>query len=181
MSSSNLIRWSGLAASVAGVLFITVNVITLFVFFESSSAGPTSFSLLLRSTIAPVAGALLLLGLVGLYAHQAEATGIPGLTSFLVAFLGTILAQSFAPVILLASLGWALFGVSCLRAGLYPRIPAVLLILGAVGTGVVRALVGLGPSIVPMYVGADIILNVAIAWLGFSLFTRRAEEARRPW
>ena len=179
MMASSLIRWGGLAALVAGVLFVIVNLLTLLVFFQGSGAGFTSFGSLLRSTIAPIAGALLLLGLVGLYVYQSEATGIPGLISFLAAFLGTVLAQSFAPVILLASLGWALFGVSCLRAGLYPRIPAILLIIGAVGTGLVRAIASAGPGIVLAYVGADIILNVAIAWLGFVLFTRRREEARQ--
>ncbi|MDQ3926311.1 MAG: hypothetical protein M3272_04900, partial [Actinomycetota bacterium] len=62
---------------------------------------------------------------------------------------------------------------------LYPRIPAILLIIGAVGTGLVRAIASAGPGIVLAYVGADIILNVAIAWLGFVLFTRRREEARQ--
>jgi hypothetical protein len=180
VSSSNLIRWGGLAALAAGVLFIIVNLVTLFVLgFEGAGADATSFGLFFRSAIAPVAGTLLLLGLVGLYVHQSEAAGVPGLISFLVAFVGTVLAQSFAPVVLLASLGWALFGVSCLRAGLYPPIAAVLLIIGAVGTGVVRAFASPGPGAVLVYVGADIVLNVAIAWLGFSLFKSRGEEARR--
>lgn len=179
MSSSNLIRWGGLAALVAGVLFVVVNLITLSVFFEGSGAGLASSGLLFRSALAPVAGVLLLLGLVGLYVHQSEATGVPGLISFLAAFSGTILAQSFPPVILLASLGWALFGAACLRAGLYPRIAAVLLIVGAVSTAVVRALASASPGVLLAFVGADIILNVAIAWLGFSLFTRRGEEPRQ--
>jgi len=179
MTSSNLIRWGGLAALVAGVLFVIVNLLTLLVFFEGSGAGVASYGALFRSAIAPVAGALLLLGLVGLYVYQSEATGAPGLISFLAAFLGTVLAQSFPPAILLASLGWALFGVSCLRAGLYPRVAAVLLVVGAVGTGLVRTLASAGPGTVLVYVGADIILNVGIAWLGFVLFMRRDEEARR--
>ena len=178
MSSSNLIRWGGLAALVAGALFVIVDLVTLFVFFDQSPMeGFAGFGLLVRSAVAQVAGALLLLGLVGLYARQSEVTGIPGLISFLVAFLGTVLAQSFAWANLLAGLGWALFGVSCLRANIYPRIAAVLLIVGALITGLVGTLIGGRPGSILVYIGADIILNVAIAWLGFSLFTRREQVA----
>lgn len=178
MTSSNLTRWGGLAALVAGVLFVIVDLLTLLIFFEGPGADGASYGSLFRSAIAPIAGALLLLGLVGLYVYQSEAAGVPGLISFLAAFLGTVLVQSFPPVLLLASLGWALFGVSCLRAGLYPHVAAVLLIVGAVGTGTVRALVSAGPGIaLVVYVGADFILNVGIAWLGLALFTRRGEEA----
>lgn len=179
MTSSNLTRWGGLAALVAGVLFVIVDLLTLLILFEDPGAGVVSYGSLFRSAIAPVAGALLLLGLVGLYVYQSEATGVPGLISFLAAFLGTVLVQSFPPALLLASLGWALFGVSCLRAGLYPRVAAVLLVVGALGTGTVRAIVSAGPGIALAYMGADIILNVGIAWLGLALFTRRDEEARR--
>ena len=178
MSSSKLIRWGGLAAVVAGALFIIVDLITLFIFFEQSPMeGFSGFGLLFRSASAQVAGALLLLGLVGLYARQSEATGIPGLISFLVAFLGTVLAQSLVWANLLAGLGWALFGVSCLRADIYPRIAAVLLIVGALITGLVGTLISGRPSSILVYIGADIILNVAVAWLGFSLFIRRAQAA----
>ena len=133
-------------AVIAGVLLVFVDLLSLLAlglellgFEQSPSEGGVSFILLLlRLIIAPVAGALLVLGLVGLYAHQSEAAGILGLVSFVVAFLGTVLAQSFAPLSLLASLGWALFGVSCVRARVYPRVGAKLLIIGAVLTGVIR-------------------------------------------
>src|SRR5918994_1242121 len=96
MSSSSLIRWGGLAAMVAGVLFIIVDLVSLFVFGFSqrfTEAIISSGLLLFRSAVTPLAGALVLLGLVGLYARQSEAIGIPGLASFLVAFVGTVLAQ----------------------------------------------------------------------------------------
>ena len=60
----------------------------------------------------------------------------------------------------LAALGWLLFGVATLRARVYPRWAAILLIVGAV-------LLGLP---VP---GLEIVLAVAVAWLGFALFTGR--------
>ena len=115
------------------------------------------------------------MGLVGLYAPQSETTGVAGLISFLVAFVGTVLAQSFPLADLLANLGWALFGVSCLRARIYPRVASALLVVGAVSTAVFGSFPRSEPGGVLMYavIGADILLNVAIIWLGFNLFAKR--------
>jgi hypothetical protein len=183
VSSWNLIRWCGMAAVVAGVLSIVVDLVVLAVFGFGQSLGEslTSSGLLFRSAVAPLAGALLLLGLVGLYARQSEATGVPGLISFLVAFVGTVLAQSFVLADLLANLGWALFGVSCLRARIYPRVASMLLIIGAVSTAVFGSLPRSEPGGVLMYtvISSDVILNLAIAWLGLALFTRRRGEGPR--
>ena len=176
MSSWNLVRWCGMAAMVAGVLSIVVDLVVLSVFSFGQNFGQalTSSGLLFRSAVVPLAATLLLLGLVGLYARQSEPSGVPGLISFLVAFVGTVLAQSFILADLLANLGWALFGVSCLRARVYPRVGSTLLIIGAVGTGVASAFPRGDPGSVLMYavIGADIILNAAIAWLGLSLFAK---------
>lgn len=183
MSSWNLIRWCGMAAVVAGVLYIVVDLVVLLVFgFGPGFGGSlTSSGLLFRSAIAPLAAALLLLGLVGLYARQMEATGVPGLLSFLVAFVGTVLAQSFISADLLANLGWALFGVSCLGARVYSRVASTLLIISAVGAGVASAFPRGEPGSVLMYavIGADMILNAAIAWLGFSLLAKTRGQGTR--
>ena len=183
MSSWNLIRWCGMAALVAGVLAIVVDLIVLAVFGFGQSLDEVlvSSGLLLRSAVAPLAEALLLLGLVGLYARQSEATGLPGLASFLVAFVGTVLAQGFVLAGLLADLGWALFGVASLQGRVYPRAASILLIVGAVGTGVASAFPRGEPGGLLMYavVGADVILNVAIIWFGLELFTRRRVEGPR--
>jgi hypothetical protein len=183
VSSWNLIRWCGMAALVAGVLAIVVDLIVLAVFGFGQSLDEVlvSSGLLLRSAVAPLAEALLLLGLVGLYARQSEATGLPGLVSFLVAFVGTVLAQGFVLAGLLADLGWALFGVASLQGRVYPRAASILLIVGAVGTGVASAFPRGEPGGLLMYavVGADVILNVAIIWFGLELFTRRRVEGPR--
>jgi len=168
---------------VAGALYITTDLIGLFVFGfgQRFSEAVIPSGLFFRSAIAPVAEALVLLGLVGLYAHQSEATGIPGLISFLVAFLGTVLAQGFILGDLLANLGWALFGVASLRAKVYPRIAVILLIIGAVSTGMSSALPRSEPGSILMYlvIGSDIALNVAISWLGVNLFARRGRKGPR--
>src|ERR687893_255787 len=96
VGSSTLIRWGGMAAVVAGVMLVVLDLLSLLVFGFGQRVGEgfVPLGLLIRSTIAPVAGALLLLGLVGLYARQSEATGVPGLISFLVTFAGTELSLS---------------------------------------------------------------------------------------
>src|ERR671911_2595306 len=95
VGSSTLIRWGGMVAVVAGVMLVLLDLLSLLVFGfgQTMGEGFAPLALLIRSTIAPVAGALLLLGLVGLYARQSEATGVPGLIGFLVTFVGTALAQ----------------------------------------------------------------------------------------
>ena len=69
-------------------LFIVTNLIALL----SSSFGQGSLGLLVRNVVSPVGGTLLVLGLVGLYAGQSEATGGVGLVGFLFALFGTVLA-----------------------------------------------------------------------------------------
>ena len=148
-----------------------------FVLGQGSNVG-----FLYRSVVAAVGGVLLLLGLVALYARQLDATGIPGLVGFLEAFVGLVLAQrGFVWASVLASLGWALFGGVSINAEVYPGAAAILLIVGALLAGATNALIGSGllANSVFFVVGAliaDVIFNVAIAWLGFALFTGGREE-----
>ena len=179
MESSNLIRWGGLAAMVAGALFIIINVITLVIL----GFGQGQLELLVRTVISPVAGALLLLGLVGLYAYQSKVIDVVGLIGFLLAFFGTVLALAGNVwASMLAYLGWALFGVSSWQARIYPPMAAILLVIGAVLTAPFSALIvsRLGDILVYVGLGASTIFAIAIVWLGFALFTGRSEEAQRP-
>ena len=88
-------------------------------------------------------------------APELLAQGPPGWLNF-----GFIL--SFA----LTSVGWLLFGVATLRAGVYPRAAAILLIVGAL------------ISLVPLPL-TEVILAVAIAWLGYELFMERGDSAEQ--
>jgi hypothetical protein len=176
MKSSDLIRWSGLAAVIAGALFMVVNLIALLIL----SFGLGSLEILVRSVISPLAGALLVLGLVGLYARQSEATDIIGLIGFLFALFGTVLALAGNVwANLLAYLGWALFGVSSWQARVYPPTAAILLTVGALITAPFSPLIAGGGSETLAYVGigASTVFNIAIAWLGFALFTGRSVSA----
>ncbi len=180
MTSSNLIRWGGLAAVIAGALFVVINVITLLVL----GFGQEPFELLIRSVISPVGGALLLLGLFGLYARQAEATDVIGLIGFLFAFFGTVSALTGNVwANLLGYLGWALFGVSSFQARIYPPAAAILLTVGAVLAAPFSALTASELGNIPVYVGlgAITIFNIAVAWLGFALFTGRGLSAEQTY
>lgn len=141
-------------------------------------------------TLALLGQPLVVLGLVGLYVRQAEATGLLGLAGFLVAFLGMAFVSALGVegvegVAPLADLGWALFGVASLRAGVYPRVASILLIVSAVIGGmfsllVVALIVGPASLLVYVGVGAGLVLNVVIAWMGYDLFSGRGVSAEQP-
>jgi len=86
---SNLVRWGGLAAVVAGALFIIADVVAV----RFASVQEPVQGLAFRAIVSESAGVLLALGLVSLYAYQAEATGYLGLVGFLAAFVGLWLGQ----------------------------------------------------------------------------------------
>ena len=182
MSATTLTRWSGMAALLGGVLFVIAILVSLLlplVFFapnEPPSQGAISFFYVLRAFLALSGESLLVLGLVGLYVRQSEAVGVVGAISFLVTFFGLVLTLASVPWSdLPLTFGWALFGVATLKARIFPRPAAILLLIGAVATGVVSALLGGGLGGIWEYVGigATIVLNAAIVWLGFNLFTER--------
>ena len=195
MSSSQLIRWSGLAAIAAGVSLVIAELLSLLFFGYDFSNTATTDTYTFYSVWIMIAGLLLPLGLVGLYARQLEASGLLGLVGFVVAFIGTVLVAGFfwtsafiAPLLaveapeLLAVLvalpgffrsfivfafGWLLFGVATLRAGIYPRAAAVLLIVGAVLVVIPRPL-------------TSIVLAAAVVWMGYVLFRRGGTPAEHP-
>jgi hypothetical protein len=198
MNSANLARvGGGLAAILGGLLIVVAAIVGLFVDFENVAVAATGSYILFA--ILSLLGAILVLGaLVGLYARQAEQAGSLGLLAFLVTFLGMalvvgaswtstftepalaqvapeLLAQEppgwldfgFTLTYVLASLGWLLFGVATLRARVYPRAAAIILIVGAL------------ISFLPLPL-TEVILAIAIAWLGFELFTGRGVSLEQP-
>ena len=91
MSSSNLIRLSGLAAVVAGVLLTIGDLLSFATEPENLSEWATMPSYFFVWFLYLLGGVLLLVALVGLYAYQSEAAGILGLVGFVGAFSGTAL------------------------------------------------------------------------------------------
>ncbi|WP_364148061.1 hypothetical protein [Paenibacillus sp. LPE1-1-1.1] len=69
-------------------------------------------------------------------------------------------------------LGGLLFGIATFRAGILPRWPAVLLVVGSVLGPIVAALLPLEhqPKVA-------IPVGVALAWLGYALWSERSEQA----
>src|SRR5918994_1002718 len=186
MSYRGMLRLAGLAAMVGGAIwalaslqqFLNLASPDLLNVDRSIGGNDVVFA---RYVLQPTGVALLALGLVGLYARQARATGIAGLIGFLLAFFGTAIVYAGYWSILLAYLGWALFGVSSLKARVYPRLASILLIIGALTAQLFNPSVAVGPGSTFGYVGAlgTIVVTVVIAWLGFILFTERAEEAQQ--
>src|ERR671938_427005 len=82
MSAATLIRWGGLAAVVAAALRMALDVLTFLSDVSSRGVAPAAVTV--------VELVLLSIGLVALYAHQSEATGILGLVGFLMAYVGTV-------------------------------------------------------------------------------------------
>ena len=188
MTSSDLKRWSGLAAILAGMLIIFSALLGfLRIDFGNLSEVALTRTFTFYSLGYLFGGVLLLIGLVGLYTDQSEAAGSLGAVVFLTAFLGTGLFVGItwdqavgvpalareapellgpeAPVPLgfrlsswLFSLGWLLFGVVTLRVGRYPREAAWLLIIGAVINLIPRP-------------GTEIVLAAAVGWVGVNLFS----------
>ena len=134
---TTLVRWGGLFAVLYAALAIFSDLLALFfIFSEASTAG-----VLFRDMLTEYSEALLMIGLVALYARQFKAAGIPGLVGLLEASAGVVLdpLQQVWPDVL-ASLGWVLFGAVSLYGEVYSGAALILLIIGAGLSGVVNAL-----------------------------------------
>lgn len=205
MSSSILIRWGGLVAILAGVLVVLAEILGLGFVGRDASVAIVTGSYTFYSVLLTAAAILLPLGLVSLYFRQAEMSGPLGLVSFFLAFAGTIVVAGlfwigtllvpaivelapetaseaasdyvrvgatpgFSPSIFVFALGWLLFGVASLQTQVYPRPAVMLLIIGAVIAAIPLPL-------------STVVLAVAIAWLGYDLFTGMGttdEQTSRP-
>jgi hypothetical protein len=94
------------------VLLVIADLMGLtFKYYDLSEALTTGFYAL-QSVLTLLVSVLLLFALVGLHAHHSEAAGVLGLVSFLVAFLGTVLAVGanwsnafFAPTVAIEAPG----------------------------------------------------------------------------
>jgi hypothetical protein len=200
MVSSNLLRWSGLAALVGGVLYAVLSILEFLLFGGRSDSTVVASSAWLIVEVAYIlAATLLVLGLVGLYVLQAKRAGWLGLIAFLVALTGTVMlagtdwsAAFFGPwvaeaapdllaaepagamaagiilTLVLFALGWFLFGLASLQAGVLPRGSALLLIVGAV-LALVLAFLDLPFEAV--------VMGAAVAWMGYALWSRNADES----
>lgn len=137
MSTAWLIRWSGLAAMLGGILWIATIAITA-TKPEHSRRGPEGFIALL------LAGLLLIgLGVVGIYFRQRDSAGRLGTVAVVLTVMGlaiTVLGRVAVDIglvpalvfqigLLLFVLGTVLFVVSIFTANVMPRGAASLLVI----------------------------------------------------
>lgn len=103
MSTTKLLRWSGLASILAGVLY---TIATLLHPPGEDVPAMITAAWVPAHAIGWVANSLLLLGLVGLYGRQAEKTGWLGLLGFVLAFIGVTVESggNFSSVTLMPDL-----------------------------------------------------------------------------
>jgi hypothetical protein len=171
MSSSNLVRWGGIAAVVAGLVWI---VLVLFsprdasdVLFFSGSWGKVIFIVALLSQVT---------GIAGLYVLQRGRHGRFGAVGALVAFVGfaielifvvvvslgvgegggmvsLVLALLLALGVIVSFVGLALLGITILRTRTLPSWFGVLLIVG-----------------LPAAVILAIVLGALASWVAYGVF-----------
>jgi hypothetical protein len=209
ITGSTLIHWAGLAAIVAGLLFVFVQLIHPPELL--SSVTTSTWVIVHYMTIAMCL--LGLFGIAGLYVRQVKEVGWLGLVGyllfslFLALTMALVVAEAFIlPLLttetpkfvegflgivsgsaseinlgtlptlgLLAGLfymfGGVLFGVATFRAGILPRWAGVVL---AVGTVL--------PPLLPHDIVrlAAVPVGLALAWLGYALWSERRENAADP-
>lgn len=211
MSTKNLIRWAGLSAVAAGLIFVAVQ--PIHPPDVPSSVTTTRWAIVhILSTAMCV---LALLGVTGLYARQVRESGWLGLAGYLVfslfwalqapyvfaeafivphltaapAFVQGWLAMAGGPaggmnlgalatvyqvVGILYVLGGLLFGIATVRAHILSRWAAGLLIVAPL----VAPMAGLLPG--ELHRIAAVPMGIALAWLGYSLWSERREQALEP-
>ena len=212
ITASSLIRWTGLAAMVAGIIFAGIQPIHPPDVLSSVTTGAWAIITPLKTAMC----LLFLLGIAGLYARQVEEAGWLGLAGFLLfslswalnlafifaeAFIVPLLATAaptfvegffgivnghpvetnlgalpalYALTGVLYMLGGLLFGIATLRAGILPRWPAGLLAVAAAVTPAAALL----PHEIQRLAGIPV--GVALAWLGYALWSERREQASEP-
>ena len=202
MTPRSLYRLSGLALVMAALIFVVAEILAFTIFvqygaeYDLEQIAQTG-TFIFQSFLTLLAGTLLLGGMVGLYVRQSEAAGKVGLVGFLFAFLGTALVEGdfyantfVTPLVaqeapgfldnplsgflqvwlpfdfVLLSLSWLLLAAATVRARVYPRAASWLLLVGA--------FVGLVPA--PL---ANLLFEIALAWLGLFLLTTRGDALSR--
>jgi hypothetical protein len=172
ITSATLMRWSGLAALVAGICYVLVGLLHPLNQLASVTTPMWAFV----HVLACIMAFLGLLGLVGLYARQAEKTGWLGLIGFVMfsLWLALVLCFSFIETFMLPILAteapqvvdglMAMFSgpVSGIDLGILPTrwlISGPLYILGGLIFGIATFRAG----ILPRWAGALLAAGTALA------------------
>lgn len=196
MPSSNLIRWGGLAALLAGVSLILQQLYALV------APDQTTSGWIAVHTLGYFGLAFGLLGQVAIYACQMNKVGRLGLTGFVLGFIGNGLTAGAAfmntfivPVLtakapdlvaptgplftgplglvvllsaVIVALGFILFGIATMRAGVLPRWAALIVIL--------TSWFGLAAVFSPaVFAISGAVFGLGNAWLGYAVWSGASE------
>ena len=212
MNTRNLIRWTGLAAMAAGIIFVVVQPIHP----PDVLASVTTTRWVIVHILSTAMCLLGLLGMAGLYARQVEESRWLGLAGFLLlslfwalqapfVFVEALILPSlataaptfvqgwlalaggpaggmnlgalagvYALVGVLYILGGLLFGIATFRAGILSRWAAGLLAVAPLVAPVAALLPG------ELHRIAAVPMGIALAWLGYALWSERREHAAAP-
>lgn len=198
MDTSKIIRWSGLASILAGVLYAAAAAIHP---AAEDAAAILTPAWVPAHMLGAVSAICMLFGFAGLYARMAEKAGWAGFTGFVLVFIGSslLMAEEFqsasiaplvaaqAPAIIAASansssallfgvvflvgfsLGFLLFGIAVMRSSVLPRGSGLLLIAGLLLTFGGQAAHSIG-------VIAAVVLGLGLAWMGAALWSEKRPQ-----
>jgi hypothetical protein len=214
ITAAKLIRWSGLSAMAAGIIFAGIQPIHPPDVLASVTTGTWAIIISLKLAMC----FFFLLGITGLYARQVEESGWLGLAGYLLfslswalqtgfvfaevfilpllataapnfveSYLGVVngspgemnigaLVPAYAVVGILYMLGGLVFGIATFRARVLPRWPAGLLAVVALMTPAAALL----PH-ATQRLAAGMPMGIAIAWLGYALWSERRHPVPAPW
>jgi hypothetical protein len=196
MPPSNLVRLGGgLANVVAGILLLLGHLLGL--------GGDPEYGTVLGGILVLTAHVTLVFALVALYAVQAEQSGLLGSLGMVLGVVGTTLVSGVVLVEIAGAsgaevdavlgaglpsalallgglaflIGLIVFGVATMRAGVFPRLAGLLLIVGDMVFGA-GSFAGAAATIFEI-VGA-LITCAALVWLGLSLLSGSGTSAGQP-
>ncbi len=205
MSKEKLVRWGGPAAVAGGLAYVVVALLTVAIYLYKVLQGPVfEAHAFIHAFDAPMFG-LLAIGLTGLYLCQRHRFGKAGKAGFFLAFAGFGLGflASVAVVVvgltvgdeatlgvldllahplpqLFYAIGSLLFGINTYRAGMLPRVAAVMVAVAPVLllAMMMSGLVGPDQAVLP-----PLTLFAATgfgwAWLGYSALSARDQVRER--
>ena len=188
MSSSELIRWSGLLAIGAGGYLVLSPLV--------HPSSPQSAAWVPMHLLFFAALIATLLTLVGILLYQLQQAGRLGLAGFFTAFVGTAMMllegreHLFSPdfgqgtprglleliiASLVFSIGYILLGVAIVRAGVLPRGTGILLAVGG-------PIVAFSPPIgvLAVEIVGHALFGLGLLWVGYVLLSGREAVVAQP-
>ena len=203
MSASNLARWGGLSA-VAGGIFLIIWAFLLILIFNPTGVPGSLYRLYVA--LDSFSWLLLIGGLVGLYARQANASGWLDAAGLALASSGgsimAVLSLAYAEqpmpgpyswgdgsgrgvAVLLWEAGLLLLGLATLRARTPPlpwkALPLAIFLIFPLSIAATPLMLGAGLESEFFYSGVPRVLT-GIGWvlLGYALWSESGEDARQP-